>query len=145
MTFGGDVTAIANAAVVLSAGSGNIPALVLAGNGSGVQNISAFNGTTLTLPALAISATAGNVGNTTNYNGSVALGGATGLAAGHAQPECRLSPGRQHAHGRRARACWSSGATLAGGTAGLDVVDVNSGGVLQPDASSSVTRAAAAA
>ena len=78
--FNGDVAASANAAIVLSAGSGSVPSLALAGNSGGIQNISASNGTTLTLPALAISAGTVNVGNSSGYNGSVVLSASTSLS-----------------------------------------------------------------
>ena len=89
--FGGDVTASANAAVMLSAGTGGLPSLVLAGT-SNIQNIYAANSTTLTLPALAISANAVNVGNASGYNGSVVFSGSTVLS-GASAPTVNVNAG----------------------------------------------------
>ena len=114
--FGGDVLASANAAVVLSAGTGSVPALVLAGSGN-VQNIKAANGATLTLPALAISANTVNVGNAAGYNGSVVLSGATALT-GASTPTLNVNAGSLQVS-----------STLASSVAGANV-QVNSGGTL---------------
>ena len=114
--FGGDVVASANAAVVLSAGTGSIPALVLAGAGN-IQNIKAANGAALTLPALAISANTVNIGNAAGYKGSVVLGGATTLT-GSTSPTVNVNAGSLEV-----------GSTLASPAAGA-YVEVNTGGQL---------------
>ena len=143
--FGGDVVASANVAVGLAAGAGSIPALVLAGSGN-VQNITAANGAALTLPALAISAGTVNVGNATGYNGSVVLGGATALT-GLTSPTVNVIAGALQVGSTLASTVAganvqvNSGGILAGGPAGaIQVpVSINSGGVLQPDASQAST------
>ena len=143
--FGGDVLASANAAVVLSAGTGSVPALVLAGSGN-VQNIKAANGATLTLPALGISANTINVGSATGYNGSVVLSGATALT-GASTPTLNVNAGSLQVSGTLASSVAganlqvNSGGKLVGGpAASIQVpVTVNSGGVLVPDASQAST------
>ena len=85
VTFGGDVVSTSNASLLTAAGSGSVPALTLAGNSGGIQNIYAANGTTLTLPVLAISAGTVNVGNAAGFSGNVLLG-ACDVAYGRRAP-----------------------------------------------------------
>ena len=83
----GDVVASANATVSLASGAGSVPVLVLSGNTSGIQNISAVNGATLTLPAAAISAptvkfnASGGTGSVVVLSGATSLTYASGAAA----------------------------------------------------------------
>ena len=143
MQFGGDVTASANAGVVLAAGAGSAPTLILAGSNN-VQNINAANSMTLTLPALSISAGTVNVGNAAGYNGSVVFGGSTALTG--ASPVVNVNAGSLTVSSTLggpagANVQVNSGATLIGGPAGSIQIplSVNSGGVLVPDASQAST------
>ena len=136
VTFSGDVMASANAAVVLAAGAGSVPSLVLAGTGS-VQNINAADGGTLTLPALSISAGTVNVG-TPPVNGSVVLNGATALPAAPRQHQWRHAAGQQHAQRRRGRqraGQLGRHARRRSRRRHRSAGDIATNGVLQPDAS----------
>jgi autotransporter-associated beta strand protein len=141
---GGDVVASANATVSLAAGAGSVPVLVLSGNTNGIQNISAANGTTLTLPALSISSGTVNVGNTTGYNGKVVFNGATPLTASGVA--VTVNAGTLKVGGTLSGAAGASlqvraGTTLAGGPAGAIgiPVTVQTGATFAPDASAAST------
>ena len=144
LQLGGDVVASANAAVALASGAGSVPFLVLSGNTSGVQNVNAASGGTLTLPALAISSGTVSVGNTSGYRGSVVLSGATVLAASGAAVTVNagtLKVGGSLSGAVSAGLKVNSGATLAGGPAGsiTNPVTIQTGATFVPDASAAST------
>ncbi len=142
---GGDVVASANATVSLASGAGSVPTLVLTGNTNGIQNISAANGSTLTLPAVSISPAtvrfnaSGGTGSVVVLSGATALTNAGGAAATVNAGTLKVQGTLTGAGG--AGLTVNSGATLAGGPAGLIQVPVtvNFGGTLLPDATAAST------
>jgi autotransporter-associated beta strand protein len=143
--FGGDVVTSANATVSLAAGSGSVPVLILSGNTSGIQNISAANATTLILPAASISAPTVKVGNSTGYNGSVVLSGPMALTNGGGATvnvnagTFKINSTLSGAAGANVQV--NTGTTLIGGPgASIQVpVTVNGGGIILPDATAAST------
>ena len=138
------MVASANAAVALASGAGSVPFLVLSGNTSGVQNVNAASGGTLTLPALAISSGTVSVGNTSGYRGSVVLSGATVFAASGAAVTVNagtLKVGGSLSGAASAGMKVNSGTTLAGGPAGSITIPVTiqTGATFVPDASAAST------
>jgi fibronectin-binding autotransporter adhesin len=139
--FGGDAVATSNATVSLAAGAGSAPTLILSGNSSGVQNITAANSFTLTLPAVSISANTVKVGNATGYNGTVVLNGATALTNANGATvnvnAGALKVGGTVTGAAGASLTVNSGAVLTGGPAGsIQVpVTISGGGVIKPDSS----------
>ena len=143
MQVDGNVVATANAGLLLAAGAGVTPTLVLAG-ASNIQNINSANSMTLTLPALSISAGTVNIGNSAGFNGNVVLSGLTALTG--ASPVVNMNAGSLTVSSTLggtggANVQVNSGATLIGGPAGLIQIPltVNSGGALVPNASQAST------
>ena len=141
----GDVVALNNSTVSLAAGTGSVPTMVLSGNSSGVQNISAANSFTLTLPTAAITVGTLKIGNSAGFNGTVVLSTPTALTNGAGAAvnlnAGTLKVGSTLSGAAGAMVTVNSGALLVGGPAGSIQVPVtlNGGGTLLPDATAAST------